>query len=62
MPPHESCAAVSGGNDWSIPIVSNPSACGASISQLHTDNVVALNVSCLNQDDMTKRADLCGRE
>jgi len=62
MPPYKACAAVSGGKDWSIPIVKNPSACGPSISDLHTDNVVALNLTWLNQDGMSKRADLCGRE
>lgn len=59
---HPACSALNGGEGWSLPINKNPSACGASIQAINTENVVALNVSWLNQDNMAQRPDLCGRE
>ncbi|RSH81944.1 uncharacterized protein EHS24_008141 [Apiotrichum porosum] len=59
---HPACAALNGGLLWSVPIIENPAACGDSIMSMHTDNVVALNVSWLNQDNMAQRPNLCGRE
>lgn len=58
---HDECNAVSGGFDWSFPTNLGSTACGPSVMEMHTNSLVAMNVTWLNLAN-PGRANLCGRE
>lgn len=60
---HIQCAKYSGGPRWSDPTSAAHTACGASADELHSDAIVALNVTWMNLRGVGFRAEqLCGRE
>lgn len=63
FPYHPACDAAAGGPGWAQPTNEGSTACGASVKDLNTNAVVAMNVTWLNQNGYAARLDeLCGRE